>query len=51
MKTSMEFDEELWKAVRRIALEEDTTARALVEEALKEIIEKYRKVLVRAGRS
>lgn len=44
-KTTMELDDEVWKETRRLALETDTSARALVEEALKEFLAKKRKVL------
>lgn len=45
IKTTLELDEEVWKDIRRIALETDTSARALVEEVLKEFLAKKRKVL------
>jgi predicted transcriptional regulator len=50
-KTTLNLDDDLWKQIRRLAVEEDTTASALTEEALQGLLERRRKAPVRTGRS
>jgi hypothetical protein len=39
MKTTVEIQDGLLKAVRKVAAEEDTTVRALIEEGLRRVVE------------
>ena len=42
MKTTVEIQDGLLKAARKVAAEEDTTVRALIEEGLRRVVEQRR---------
>lgn len=48
MRTTLEIDTDIYKTAKKLAVDEDTTVSALVEEGLRHIIEKHQGNVQRA---